>query len=476
MAEPAATARVSSATLPDPMAVGPTDTPTPTLAPALELHSKPILYYTQAADTLPVVAQRFGVEPSEIQSTDPIPDSAYLTPGQLLLIPQRLGSTTSSQRLIPDSEVIFSPSATNFDISSFVKNAGGRLGTQREWLKSAGIISGAELIQRVATDNSMNPRLLLSLLEYESGWVFGKPASQEEVDYPLSFKNPGKKGLYNQLMWAVDQLSIGYYAYREGRLTEIRLPDGSIARLAPDLNAGTVALQYFFAQLYQGQEWLDVLDPETGFPALHTRIFGDPWQRAQLVEPLFPTGIEQVPLNLPFERNQTWSFTGGPHGAWDADGPYAALDFAPGSNSPGCQKSNAWVLAAATGLVIRSGNGVVVLDIDGDGRQETGWVLVYTHVASENAIPVGSWVDRGNRLGNPSCEGGIATGTHVHIARKFNGEWIPAYGPLPFNLGGWIAGYGGAAYKGTLTRDGVVVKACTCSNAQTFITRTENDP
>lgn len=462
----------------------PAPTPTPEKAATipipvpgiLDTHNNPILYYAQPADTLPVVAVRFGVDPSEIQSTQPIPETAYLTPGQLLLIPSRLSKTTSAQRLIPDSEIVFSPSATDFDIASFVKEAGGRLDIEQEWLKSSGLIDGAEVIQKVSMDNSINPRLLLALLEYQGGWVFGFPDTQDRLEYPLGYRSRSMKGLFNQLMWAIEQLSKGYYAYREGRMTEIRFQDGSTARLAPDLNAGSVALQYFFAQLYQEDEWSKALDPEVGFPAFYTEKFGDPWQRAQKVEPLFPPGIEQPPLILPFERNKTWSFTGGPHGAWDAEGPYAALDFAPGSIRPGCEKSNAWTLAAASGLVIRSGNGVVTLDLDGDGRQETGWVLVYTHVASEGATPVGTWVDTGDLLGNPSCEGGFATGTHVHIARKYNGEWIPAYGPLPFNLGGWIADYGGKAYRGTLVRDGDVVKACTCSNFETFITRRENDP
>ncbi len=35
-------------------------------------------------------------------------------------------------------------------------------------------------------------------------------------------------------------------------------------------------------------------------------------------------------------------------------------------------------------------------------------------------------------------QGGEVTGTHVHIARKYNGEWILADGPLAFNLEGWI--------------------------------------
>jgi hypothetical protein len=58
----------------------------------------------------------------------------------------------------------------------------------------------------------------------------------------------------------------------------------------------------------------------------------------------------------------------------------------------------------------------------------------------------------------------------VHIARKYNGEWIPADGPLAFNLSGWVAHYGDEPYKGTLTRFSETVTASTSSNQSTWIT------
>ena len=455
--------------------VFPTATATPPVSPP---DNTPILYYAQAADTLPVVAVRFGVQPEEITSPEPIPQAAYINPGQLLVIPRRLGNTTSTQHIIPDSEVVFSPSAANFDIDSFVQQAGGKMASYQQWLKTPGMLSGARLLLRVAQENSINPRLLLSLLEYQSGWVYGQPATQTQTDYPLGYVDPNEKGFYRQLVWAVNQLSIGYYAYREGRLTEINFPDGVTARLAPDLNAGTAALQYYFAQIYQGQQWLDALNVETGFPALHARMFGNPWERAMAVEPLFPPELTQPALTLPFARDWTWALTGGPHGAWEHDGAYAALDFAPGTTpgNRGCVESQAWVTAMSSGLVVRSETGVVVLDLDGDGSEQTGWVIIYLHVSSDKRVPVGSWVDTGDPLGHPSCEGGVSTGTHLHIARKYNGEWLPAGGPIPFDLGGWVAQAGPAAYKGTLTRGDQTITACTCSNYKTFITRTAQDP
>jgi len=448
---------------------------TPTTEVTL-VDSSPFLYYAQAADTLPVVAVRFGVDPEEIKSQDQIPNSAYLTPGQLLVIPRRLSETTSPQHTMPDSEVVYSPSTTDFDIEAFVAQAGGKLSEYKQWLESTGMTTGAGVIKRVAIENSINPRLLLSLLEYQSGWVYGHPEGEEITEYPMGYIDRYEKGLFNQLVWAVNQLSIGYYAYREGRLTEINYPDGSTIRLAPDLNAGSAALQYYFAQHYNRDRWEVAIDPVDGLPGLHTRMFEDPWVRAEIVEPLFPRGLAQPQFSLPFVRGHTWAFTGGPHGAWERDGAFAALDFAPSSNESGCVRSNEWVTASSAGLVVRSGNGVVALDLDGDGREQTGWVLIFLHLAENGRVSEGSWVDADDNLGHPSCEGGISTGTHLHIARKFNGEWIPADGPLPFNLGGWIAHLGDGPYKGTLTRASETVTACTCANAATFITRGEDDP
>jgi len=447
----------------------PTSSPPP-------VNTAPILYYSQAADTLPVVAVRFGVRPEEITSPDPLPETALLPPNQLLIIPRRLANTTSSQHLLADSELVYSPSTVDFDIRAYVDEAGGYLSTYSDWLQSTKTTTGAEIIARVAEENSINPRLLLTLLEYHSHWVYGQPGNLQETDYPLGLVSLQHKGLYRQLIWAVNQLSIGYYSWREGRLTEVRFSDGMTARLAPDLNAGTAALQYYFAQLYDGERWLQALDLEQGMPALHERMFSNAWIRAQTIEPLYPPGLTQPALILPFQMDRLWSYTGGPHGAWEHEGSYAALDFAPASSEPGCQESNAWATAMADGLVVRSGKGVVVLDLDGDGYEQTGWVLLYLHVSNDKRVPVGTWVGAGDLLGHPSCEGGMATGTHLHIARKYNGEWIAADGPMPFVLSGWMAHAGAQAYLGSLTRGDEIVNACTCGSFDTRIIRTPEDP
>jgi len=450
------------------------ETPVPTPIPQdSTTPAPPFFYYTQAGDTLPAVASRFGVKVAEILSPVTIPPETFIDPGQLLIISNQLGiiQTSSSNQIMPDSEVVYSPSAVDFDVQGYVTKAGGYLNSYTEYLGTTGTTRGADIIARVATEHSINPRLLLALIEYQSHWVFGQPTNLAERDYPLGLVDFQKKGLYFQLTWAVSQLSQGYYGWRDGTLTFLTFPDGRTLRLAPDLNAGTVAVLNLFSALKNIELWAGSLYGPGSLSALHSKLFGNLWLRAETVEPLFPATLTQPELILPFAPNLIWAFTGGPHAAWGAAGARAAIDFAPGSTVSGCFDTYLYVEASAPGLVVRSGYGVVVIDLDGDGHEETGWDLMYLHIANDGRVPVGTKVKTGDPIGHPSCEGGQATGTHVHFARKFNGEWILADGPIPFVLNGWRVHAGVKEYEGWMEKSGQIVKACACTSPDTYIQR-----
>lgn len=458
----AAAVELPTATLP------PTATPPPD---AVVVDNTPYLYNAQSGDSVDTLAVRFSVLPGEITSPDELAVTGPIRPGQLLIIPRRLSNTTATVKLIPDSDVVHSPSAALFDTEAFVSAAGGYLSTYREYLAETGWTSGAEIIERIGLENSINPRVLLSLLQYRAGWVYGEPPTEDLEKYPMGLIDSNRDGLFEQLNWAISHLSVGYYGWREGLLTDVIFTDGAHARLAPDLNAGTVSVMYYFSQVSDAAGWLSATNPETGYAALHAGMFGNPWDRAAIFEPLYPSAIEQPEMILPFKLNSTWSFSGGPHGAWGRLGARAAIDFAPSSQEPGCVPSTEWVTAAAPGVVVRTSTGVLVLDLDGDGNESTGWVLLYLHLATEDKLETGTWVTTGQFLGYPSCEGGFSTGTHIHIARKYNGEWISAGGPVPFVLGGWTVIAGAAPYEGALNRDDVTIKANQLGTASTKITR-----
>lgn len=461
--ESTATARPPS---PEPI-VSPTFPPTPTQG--VQSSSENILYRAQPGDVLRSVAVRFGVLPADILLPDgnrPA-DNALLSAGQNLFIPRRLGSTGPAEPLLPDSELVYSPHAIDFDISGFVESQGGFLGEYQEVVAKR-TRTGAEVVALAARDHSVNPRVLLALLEYHSGWV-SQPARPlgNAFNFPLGHLAPETQGLYRQLTWLANELGTGYYGWRAGTLTELLFPDSSLVRLSPELNAGTVALHYYFSLRTSGRSWAEAVS-RTGFIETYWRLFGDPFDYAH---PLYEVGIQQPELILPFLKGRIWAFTGGPHGAWERESAWAALDFAPSTLEPGCTDSEDWVLAAAAGLVVRSGNGVVVLDLDADGEEQTGWNLLYLHIGADTLVQEGQLVEQGDLLGHPSCEGGVATGTHVHLARKYNGEWILADGPLPFTLSGWVAQAGSKPYQGALINGDQIVYACTCASHATYISR-----
>jgi hypothetical protein len=418
------------------------------------------------------VALRFGVTAEDIQALTPedLPERSLIQPGQLLLIPNRLDGVGPADKTIPDSEIVYSPSALDFDIEAYTQEAGGYLSSYKEYL-STGWTSGARVIERVAVENSINPRLLLALLEYQSGWLSGQPGNLAQQEYPLGFVHLERRGLYKQMTWAMQRISLGYYGWRDGSILSVTFPDGSSQRMAPTLNAGTAAIQYYFANLMEPILWYGTLSGGESFPALYERMFGNPWLRANTVEPLLPLNLSQPALELPFLPGRVWSYTGGPHAAWAKDGARAALDFAPSSSESGCSTSYDWVTAVAPGLVVRTQEGVVVVDLDGDGHEQTGWVILYLHVAARDRVQVGKMLEQDGLIGHPSCEGGSATGTHVHLARKYNGEWVLADGPLPFVLSGWQAKAGSNPYEGSLEKDGEVVTARVYGSFDTLVTR-----
>ena len=478
----------------DPMSFGvtTTNTPTPTLVndafvtqgvtsvvetATLAADDQPILYYSQNGDWLPAVARRFGVEVGEIASPKPLSDKGFIDTGTLLIIPDRHKDDvqyTQSVQFIPDSEFVFSATAVDFDITAYVRDAGGYLSTYREYLGSTGWTTGAGVIERAAYENSVNPRLLLAILDYESRWVRGRPENKFRSDYPMGYENFRNKSMFGQLAWAVNEMSKGYYGWRMGTLTEITFLDGNKLQIDPTLNAGTVAIMVLFSRQHTLNEWLRIMDQTSGFIAFYHDMFGDPWARAEASVPVFPPSLTQPAMVLPFETQTPWAFTGGPHSAWEHDGPLAALDFAPASQKTGCDTSTTWILSTAPGLVVRTGKGMVVVDLDGDGSEQTGWNILYLHVANQSRVTKGQWVETNDLIGHASCEGGISTGTHLHIARKYNGEWVVADGPIPFILSGWTVLAGERPYLGKLVKGNKIIVADVNAQARALIYREDD--
>jgi len=358
-------------------------------------------------------------------------------------------------QVLPDAAFVNGPHVSDFSSQDFLSEHSGWLSNYTAWAFS-GTRTAADIVDYVATQYSLSPKLLLALLEYQ-GEGFSEPILDEARERQiLGLDSNYWVGVYLQLSLAANILNDGYYRWREGDLLEFELADGSLLRPDPWQNAGTVALQYFFSQILDERAFHYAIGPD-GFAKTYAGLFSDPWG----IEPHIPGSLVQPELQLPYINDVGWAFTGGPHTGWGSMAPWAALDFAPPSTVTGCYPSAMWATAVADGLIVRDGPGMLMLDLDGDGDERTGWVVFYLHVAERDRVSVGTFVNAGDPLGHPSCEGGRSTGTHIHIARKYNGEWMVADGTIPFVLSGWRPVRGDAPYKGWLVKDEVRILANT---------------
>lgn len=452
----------------DPVPATPLE-PLPTSLPTRPpyLPGTPVDYTAQMGDTLPALAARFNTTIAEIRQANPIiPDGATtMPPGMPMSIPIYYEPLWGSPyQILPDSLFINGPAQRDFDPVTYVNSQPG-------WFKNYSFYlgerdrRGGEVVQYIATNFSISPRLLLALLEYQAGALTNPDPPADVNLYPLGYRSTLNQGPARQLLWAANQLNDAYYRWRAGTLDSFDHQDRRTERPDPWQNAATVALHVYFARVLP-REAFEYAVSGSGFKQTYQDLFGDPWQN---LEPHIPGSLTQPEMWLPFGGGRLWAYTGGPHTAWGDGEPLAALDFAPPSVVGGCRPSDEPATAVASGVIARTGDASLVLDLDGDGDERTGWVVFYLHLANSSLPPVGKVLQAGDPIGLPSCEGGRSTGTHVHIARKFNGEWILADGPLAFNLEGWVSANGNAPYQGTLKQMGRTVQACDCSDAASHV-------
>lgn len=440
------------------------DNPHPIPTPRTE----PIQYSVQAGDTLGLIAQRYGISLNELVTANSIANPNLLEVGQGLVIPVPTPFGVAPDfKIIPDSELVYGPASAQFDIAQFIQSRGGYLAQYKEELDEK-TLTGAQIVERVAQDYSVNPRLLLAALEYRSGWVSQVKPDESTLEYPIGVKDEWRKSLYRQLTWTANQLNLGFYLWRVNGVATWLLGDGSVVPVAASINAGTAGVQQFLAPLYGREDWEKAVSEE-GFFATYNELFGYPFDQA--IEPSLPQGLRQPLMRLPFEEGKAWAFTGGPHGGWDSGSAWAALDFAPPSDAVGCIPSDEWVTAVADGRILRADHGVVIQDLDNDGLEQTGWVVLYMHIETRDRVQAGAYLVAGERIGHPSCEGGLATGTHVHLARKYNGEWIPADQHLPFVLDGWVSRGTGDLYDGYMENGGNSIEAYAGRSSNNIIQR-----
>ncbi|MFW5696223.1 MAG: LysM peptidoglycan-binding domain-containing protein [Phototrophicaceae bacterium] len=420
-------------------------------------------------DTLYGIAAAYGASLDALLAVNDLPDPNALSVGQVLALPDLPTMLTPGFKLVPDGRLVRGPGSSSFDVRAFVAGQPGyiRLVTDEVDTRQADgsaiteVLTGAQIVERISIEYSLDARLLLALTEYLAGWLSNPAPPEERRARPF---NTDREGFYRQLAWLANQVNAGYYGWRYRGWTTLEFSGTERYLYAPGLNAGTVALQYVLALHLDPAAWARAVNGVQGFYSTYYAYFGDPF--AGVVDPVVPPDLTQPPLLLPFAQGEVWYFTGGAHGGWASGSAWAAVDFAPPDERQDgvfCFVSAYWVRAVADGVIARSEDGAVVLDLDGDGDESTGWTIFYLHIAEQDRVPVGARVRAGDPIGRASCEGGFSTATHLHIGRRYNGEWLPSDcfvcaphdSRPPFDMGGWtVVGIRNQEYQGYLDRGG----------------------
>jgi len=367
-------------------------------------------------DTLSRIASIHGLSIESLVAINDLQNPDLLKVGQIIKLPRPPEANGSSFHILPDTRLVRSYGAQSFDVQEYVHGQPGilrKMGSTAVSRQADGrtvniALSASETVQLVSLEYSVDPRVLLAFLEYRTGLLSNLDVEGGQLLYPLfspeALGGINRPGLYAQLSWLADQLNYGYYGKKYRGDAIIDFADGSRLLYHDDLNSGTAAIQHVFAR--------------------------------------------------------TRRLTGGAQGGWGIGSAWASSDFAPPKEAgPArhCYTSSFPVTAVARGKIARLSEGAVILDLDLDGDEGSGWTILYLHTTHAESLELGQIVEAGEVLGYPSCQGGYSTATHLHIARRYNGEWIPAdcvNCPVslripPFTMSDWqVVGLKNQAYQG----------------------------
>ncbi len=438
----------------------------PTLRPEM------LEYEIKEGDTISKIAGYYQISKRALIEANDLINPDIISIGQKLNIPPQTSDLRDKGFLIlPDGEVVNGPNSVGFHLEEFLLSypnnyISGYLEPtptplppkDNEKSASAGQPdfiprSGVQIVNQIALQNSISPKILLALMEFQTKTLSNSRPNGNQKNSVIVHLGKSYESLARQLNWAADTLNYGYYQWKNHRINQWILDDDTVVAVDPGINAGTAALQYLFSQIYGKDDWMYAVS-EFGFTAAYRSLFEIAPQNYN-----WDNTPDSFPdLQLPFPAGEVWNLTSGPHYGWSSGSPWSALDFVP-PDAIGCSQSEHWVTASAPGEILYSENGLVLQDLDDDGDLRTGWTLVYLHLETRDRVEAGAILETGGKIGHPSCEGGVSNGSHIHIARRYNGEWIPIDRNYPLFMSGWEAISAGTIYDGYLVKDDRIVEA-----------------
>jgi murein DD-endopeptidase MepM/ murein hydrolase activator NlpD len=342
-------------------------------------------------------------------------------------------SSGSPAPLLDDGRLFYEPGWGALEVRHYLEGRRGVLGQWRTWV-GAQEIPLADVIADYCLLYGINPKVLLTLLEFQNGLVDNPNPSPDALDWALGYRNEQMRGLESQLDWAVREIFRSQRDYPSAN--SLFLADGRSVPLPPGTNLGSYAVLRLVAQT--GDEYLLHRLQGTGtdsFVQTYRRLFGeDPrlsWE-----------GMPQLTIRpflvKPYEGDYEVT------AIFDHSNPFLSADGSVvshmGQEAIGLPYDghNGWdygldvgvpVLAAADGIVLWAGPSNddcgspalgVVLD-HGNGYQTLYWHL------SQVQVEIGQKVLQGEMVGQAGASG-CAEGPHLHFGVHLLGRQVDPEG------------------------------------------------
>lgn len=322
------------------------------------------------------------------------------------------------------------------------------LDAQPGQLKSALLAVGdrnqtvAEVVVGQAYLYSLNPKLILALLEFQQGLLANTAPSPEQFDWALKFRGEEEKwrGLHGQIRWGARELRRAMRDFPAA--TELQYSDENVRGPIPaGMNAGSYAVLRVLAATMNPAD-LDRIIADGSFVATYSRLFEDP---RQTLGPLPPPAApflsrpmaKQTYVTSFFDHEYPFLTQNGSLVSWwgrrettvSYDG-HDGWDYGLRPPDP--------ILAAASGTVVWAGN-----SDDGCGVPARGVVLdhgngyrtLYWHL-SEIGVELGQTVETGEQLGIVGATG-CANGSHLHFQTQYLGRNTDPYGWCASEVDPW---------------------------------------
>jgi LasA protease len=325
--------------------------------------------------------------------------------------------------ILSDGQFVYGPNVKGFDLKQYLTE------------KAPHLLPYYSEIDYYTSAPSVNPRVLLALIEQRSGVITGKESTASPMNINSGSFAQDLATITSKLTDGFYVILRAYYEIPEAQRTplELTLKDGTSVTLSSKVNAATYALLSAFQQYEDQSQILRLAGTTEGsFYYTYKQLFpeSDPLDQSNIILTDNPPSADL--LQFPFPIGEDWYFNG-VHD-WDGQDPasdMSSMDFSTSSSFPnwGSDTSNSWAVAAHPGVVtaVSTGNGMTCgLTIDhGDG-----WSTYYYHL--ENVQKgVNDPVKRNEKIGNlantfaeATCAGGSASGSHVHFTLKYNGALI----------------------------------------------------